>query len=735
MPRGYSTTRVLLFPGLPILIALLLLTTVRNVRAQPQIVPMLRSTEQNFTAVVVRGSDTLIAGDRSTLGVLRDGQLMLMNPPGPLVDIVDGIALNDKAFFLDAAGAVLIVEGDRITRMTPSAPALGMGLYRDSLALVCADRLLLCDTRGIVIRSEVWPDSIQFRSGSTIDNVIVGVTRDSLVVRVREGDVKVIDSTRSDYEQYTRSSSLLFVTGEWGAVTYSLAHDRSVNLDLQGSKLEELLRMGGARYIAKSSTASDIVLLAINRPIGNGLRSPVYLCRVSDTTLTVDVTIQSAMLANAESIAALHITGQSFIGVGPSSMIMLYEDGGTRYPLGYRNTQVVQTAKGPAGEACLLHLYDKDSVKGLFRFRSSFDRPWMESQLFHATSGSQPSCSLAVGEQYAYVSIDNVMYRATPEIASIVPTGTATGIHDLTASGNFLVYTSALAARSFISSDEGRTWDTVRGGKLTVGGDGRLYSVIAGVEVHSIAQDNPNDSTVTKLPNDAILSRLLRSTSGIVAVIVPLATSANEVSLIRLSVGRQIADVTYRLPVSNRWDLVSLALVGDSGAVIADESFDYFCHLFADGTQSTPIATSMANHLAYPPALVWLGLSSDSTYLEAFSNTADAIRVPLRGTTSVDEESLLQWVALTACYPNPTSDNMTVQIRALPHADFTTWRIGVYSLDGSIVKDLKPHALQWSSADTAQDIHVSLNHIPQGVYLVVSSNRGYVECQHIAIVR
>jgi hypothetical protein len=220
-----------------------------------------------------------------------------------------------------------------------------------------------------------------------------------------------------------------------------------------------------------------------------------------------------------------------------------------------------------------------------------------------------------------------------------------------------------------------------------------------------------------------------------VAVIVPLATSANEVSLIRLSVGRQIADVTYRLPVSNRWDLVSLALVGDSGAVIADESFDYFCHLFADGTQSTPIATSMANHLAYPPALVWLGLSSDSTYLEAFSYTADAIRVPLRGTTSVDEESLLQWVALTACYPNPTSDNMTVQIRALPHADFTTWRIGVYSLDGSIVKDLKPHARQWSSADTAQDMHVPLNHIPQGVYLVVSSNRGYVECQHIAIVR
>ena len=103
--------------------------------------------------------------------------------------------------------------------------------------------------------------------------------------------------------------------------------------------------------------------------------------------------------------------------------------------------------------------------------------------------------------------------------------------------------------------------------------------------------------------------------------------------------------------------------------------------------------------------------------------------------TSVHDEPALQWVAIGNAYPNPTERVLHVAISSLPTADYPTWRLGLYRLDGSLAIDCKPYTAPWTMTTTQQTISVPIHGLPSGLYYLASVNRGYAESKQIVVVR
>jgi len=718
-----------------LLIVLMFLAGEQFTPAQTQIVPMLSYNEQSFTTVIVNKTDTIVAGHRSALGVLRNGELVQINVPGRAVDIIDGIALDGSIYLLDASGSVLAVRAGSVSRIEVDARVIGLGRYRDSLAIVTASSMFICDTTGAAVYERTWSEAVSLRSGSVIGDVVVGVTQTHAVVRIRAGEVRVLDTIRGARERYVSSRDLLFISGSSGALCYSTTYDRTVMIDVQGAQVDDVIQRGSTKYITHSSVVSDTVMVSLNRPFGNRSQSPVLLCRISDTTLFVESVVTPSILATAELIESIHIVGRTFVGVGYNSRIVSYDGAVVRYPLGYQSVEIVQAAKARAGTACLVYTQHNDSVKGLLRMRSSSDRSFVELPLFDLPSNLVPACSVVVGGQYVYLSRADTMYRVVIDDAKAKQTGTAMSVHDLVAFDDYLVYTASIAARSFISVDEGSVWHTVSGGKLTVGGDGRLYSRVLGSGLRAVVIGDEADSVIVKLPVDQELVSLFPSSRGVVAVTAPPISATTQMSLTYIRTPIDVVVVTYRLPASRRWDLSSTVLLDDSTAAVFTETLDYYCVLSSDGMISTPVSTDVLTYLTAAPFVISMQLSSDGNSVEALSAQGDVIHIPLARTTSVDDEPILQWVAVQQCYPNPTAGDFTVRISALPTADYSSWRFALVSLDGDYVLDLKPTTKRWTNEVYTQDIPVRLGNLPQGRYLIVSSNRGYVESRQVVIVR
>lgn len=728
------------------LVILLLIIGLGEANSQVQITSVLEQQESDIAVALVSGSDTLVAGAFGMVCYLRGSVLEPLAVPSPFSDIISGATTSNGFLLVESAGSILDVRSDRVVRLQLPDRAVGIGRYLDSLLVICSASMHIVNDDGQVVRSVPLPLGSPIVAGGCSGNVVVLATKDAAAFVVnRMGEPKLID--RLDRAIYTvvGDRELFYISGVGKTWVYSIAKNRLVSLSLAGSGLSKEIQDFATRFVFASDSTKGRVMMHLNPSVGNTQYSPVYACERVDTVLRVLHQYTKEDISSGYSFSAAIATVEGELVFGRYARCLKRSATTVQWRLNQSWSQALAVGREADVTAGAVVTFDSAMYSIDVRFRRSKLDSWSTIPLVKRISNRMNvTCILTIHSDTAYVRLSDSLFvvpcksGAVAEFRGLLPNGYSN--LPMTIDSDAMILSSSWANSSAVSTDHGRTWNMFSGKLGILGGDRLLYSTSSSnIIVRTLQKATPDepDTIDLKISATRSISAIFQTETGVLVFDRDNDRSLSELTqrILRIENGAIVREDTYTMQSDDDLLLGLPVIIGtdSAGLMSPDGRRVYLLDPKSGGIDLKSFDLYSIDR--YGVMIHSFILPHHSSQLSIVTTSGYIIDYDLDAVTSVNDEPSIQWVAIRNAYPNPTELTLSVSISSLPTADYSSWRIGLFRLDGSLAVDCKPYTAPWSMTETTQTISVPITGLSQGVYVLASVNRGYAESRQIMIVR
>lgn len=728
------------------LVILVLIIGLGEANSQVQITSVLEQQECDIAVALVSGSDTLVAGALGMVCYLRGSVLEPLAVPSPFSEITIGATTSNGFLLVESTGSILDVRSDRVVRLQLPDRAVGIGRYLDSLLVICSASMHIVNDDGQVVRSVSLALGSPIVAGGCSGNVVVLATKDAAAFVVnRMGEPKLID--RLDREIYTvvGDRELFYISGVGKTWVYSIAKNRLVSLSLAGSGLSKEIQDFATRFVFASDSTKGRVMMHLNPSVGNTQYSPVYACERVDTVLRVLHQYTKEDISSGYSFSAAIATVEGELVFGRYARCLKRSATTVQWRLNRSWSQALAVGREADVTAGAVVTFDSAMYSIDVRFRRSKLDSWSTVPLVkRISSRMNVTCLLTIHSDTAYVRLSDSLFvvpcksGAAAEFRGLLPNGYSN--LPMTIDSDAMILSSSWANSSAVSTDHGRTWNMFSGKLGILGGDGLLYSSASSKiffrTLQKVIPDDP-DTIDLKILAPRLISAIFPTAAGVLVFDRDNDRSLSELThrVLKIENGVIMREDTFTMQSSDEILSGLPVLVGTYTVALLSPDGR---RIYLLDPQTGGIHKKTYDLSAIDRYGVMFDAStrfSRSAHLSMVTTAWYIVDYDVDGVTSVNNEPSIQWVAIRNAYPNPTERVLNVTISSLPTADYLTWRIGLYRLDGSLAIDCKPYTAPWTITTTQQTISVPIHGLPSGMYYLASVNRGYAESKQIVVVR
>ncbi len=714
-------------------------------QAQIDVIGVLSPTDHDISVALVRQEDTLVAGALGMVCYMRGTELAPLSVPKPLADIVAGAATSAGFMLVETSGDILVIQGDDVIRRRMPDRVTGIGWVGDSLFVLCRTSICVVDVEGNV--KNVIPLALPSKviaGACSRNNVLLATQDSSLYLFDEDRGVQFIAKLESPVNTVIPDRELFHITTEYTALSYSLDRDSVATLSLQGSNLPAEVQAFASRYVFAVDSTRGRVLVHLNPRFGNTLNSPVYACDRVDTVLSVLHAYTVADIPSGYAYSATLASDTGELIYGRNARCLERIDTAVRVRINESWSYVSAIGRHRNVVAGVISTIEGNTQRIQVRCRRNETDSWTTKVVGHRNlRESAIECSMSVFNDSVYVRYDDSLFvvpcdsDGPAQFMGLLPSNVVS--MPLQVEPALLVITSSWSSGSFVSTDRGKTWGFVKGRYAVTGGDGYIYSSTYSQVLRRRLVDVKTDSHDTlkiDIPTSHTIGGLFPTRTGVL--------------VFDRDIDQSVPELTHRiLYVENGTVVRELAFVDSSPAMslglpvhIGHDSVGLFLGFGGILLLLDPTTGLVAKKEFDLSAINRYGVVFDGqtdvgnpTHLSMISTRGFIVELDLSSPTSVDDDPNLQWVAIRNAFPNPTERVLNVTISSLPTADYTSWRFGLYRLDGSLAVDCKPYTAPWTMNSTMQTVSVPIGGLPQGMYYLASVSRGHSESRQIIVVR
>ena len=700
-------------------------------------------SERGLRVILAQGGDTIVAGDAGVVARLSNGRLSYLDVPGPESNIRAGFIVDSLCYLLESTGNILRVYQRNVVRVVMPERLVGFCEVGEDI-LAIGSHSFLRFNRELILQEKIpLGNEREFVLAEMDEEGSFGVTDDSTFCIIKhDGTVTSIKQLDETIERIHLDDDLVVASSSYSGFAFSRSRNREVSFKLQQAELDSIVAANGQYQVCASDRTSNRLLVHINPSFGNADRSPVYVCERSDTVLRVLHRYMPTDLNAGWTMSGMIALPSGELLCGDGGAILSRRGVNTSFDVPGTRLVVGNMQKNGSALSVLIGSIYNGKAKQYVRV---YDSTWSELESVIREPAidqlSRHSSHTSNNSDAVLFTMDTLFFRSIgseqstnripykPKHAQPAPQL----IRGLLISNSLNPFTRSIQ----VSSDSGRKWVTIPGNNVSEGGDGYVYSTYLGTIYRHRFGDSVKtiDSINVELTPYESLTNLCRTSEGILAFVQDNDQKSLERthrfvwirSGLAVSTGTLTTTISYRvlLPaVLPRDILFVIAGFGgfhwtsiDSGETWQQDSFD-LRQLWPQSKNITQV------HGLDTKGRILLGVYSGSI-----------AQLSIDGLTSINEEPSIQWVAIRSAYPNPTEQVLNVTISSLPTADYLTWRLALYRLDGSLAIDCKPYTAPWTMTTTQQTISVPIHGLPSGMYYLASVNRGYAESKQIVVVR
>ncbi|MBK7577036.1 MAG: hypothetical protein IPI24_06340 [Ignavibacteria bacterium] len=723
----------------------LLLFASLHAHSQIDVIGVLSPTDHDISLALAHQDDTLVAGALGMVCYVRGTQLAPLTVPKPLADIVAGVATSNGFMLVETSGTILVVQGNDVIRRRVPDHATGIGWVGDSLFILCRTSICVVDVQGFV--KNVIPLGLPTTviAGACSRSNVILATQDSSLYRFDElRDLRLIAKLESPVNNVIPDRELFHIATEYKALSYSLDKDSIVALSLLGSNLPAEVQTYASRYVFAVDSTRGRVLVHLNPRFGNTLYSPVYACDRVDTVLRVLYTYTVADIPSGYAYSSTLASDKGELVYGRNARCLERIDTSIRARFRESRSYVSAIGRHRNVVAGVISTIESNTQRIEIRYRRIETDSWTTKVVGHRNlRESAIECSMSVFNDSVYVRYDDSLFvvpcdsDGPAQFMGLLPNNVVS--MPLQVEPALLVITSSWSNGSFVSTDRGKTWVLIKGRYAVTGGDGYIYSSTYSQVLRRRlvdVQTDRHDTLDIDIPSTHTIGGLFPTRTGVL--------------VFDRDIDQSVPELTHRvLYVEDGTVVRELAFVNSSPAMslglpvhIGHDSVGLFLGfggilLLLDPTTGLVEKKEFDLSAINRYGVVFDGQTDvgNPTHLSMISTRGFIVEFDLSTPTSVQDDPNLQWVAIRNAYPNPAERVLNVTISSLPTADYATWRIGLYRLDGSLTVDCKPYTAPWTMNSTVQTISVPISGLPQGMYYLASVNRGYAESRQVVVVR